>query len=115
MNPLRRAGVVWAVAGVLGIVVSIAYRLEMTAAIEWAVITIAAGILAAIVGVALAWRENAALVRWSNIAGIAWVALYAALAVLQAYDAAAWPTDVVLALIGGVAALLAYRTARREA
>jgi hypothetical protein len=115
MNRLRLAGVVWVVAAVLGIMLSIAYRFEMSDALGWAVITILAGMLAAILGVALVWRRVTALVRWSNIAGVAWVVLYAALALQQADDVAAWPTDVVLAVIGGLAALIAYRGARMEA
>jgi hypothetical protein len=115
MNRLRLAGVVWIVAAVLAIVVSIAFRFEMSDALQWAAITIVAGILVVILGVALVWRRQTALVRWSNIAGIAWVVLYAALALQQADDVAAWPTDVALAVIGGLAALIAYRGARMEA
>jgi hypothetical protein len=113
MDRLRLAGVVWIVAAVLAIVVAIAYRFDMMNALEWAVITVVAGIVAAILGVLLVWRSNAALVRWSNIAGVVWVVLYAALALLQADDAAAWTTDVALAVIGGLAALIAYGWARK--
>lgn len=112
MNRLRVAGVVWLVAAVLSIVVAIAYRFEMMNAIHWALITILAGVLAAILGLALAWRTNADLVRWSNIAGVAWVVLYVVLAFQQADEPAAWPTDVALAVVGGLAAVIAYRGAR---
>ena len=112
MNRLRMAGVVWIVAAALAIVVAIAYRFEMMNAPQWGVITIVAGILAAILGLVLVWRTDAALVPWSNIAGVAWVVLHAGLALQQADEVAAWATDVALAVIGGLAAVIAYRGAR---
>lgn len=113
MNDLRRAGVLWLVAAVLAIVVSIAYRFEMAAELQWAVLTIVAGIVAAVLGAALVWRGSTALVPWSSIAGVGWVVLYAVLALQQAYDVAAWGTDVVLAVFGGLAAVIAYRAPRQ--
>jgi hypothetical protein len=112
MNRLRLAGVVWIVAAVLAIVVATAYRFEMMNAPPWGAIAIVAGVVVAILGLALVWRTDAALVRWSNIAGVVWVVLYAALALQQAGEVAAWGTDVALAVIGGLAALIANRGAR---
>jgi hypothetical protein len=115
MNRLRLAGVVWIVAALLAFVVALAYRFEMMNAPQWGVVTIIASILAAILGVALAWQRSFSFVRWSNIAGVLWVALYVVLALQQADEVAAWATDVALAVLGGFAALIAYLGARTEA
>lgn len=73
-----------------------------------------ASIIAAILGVAFVWRTQAALVRWSNIAGVAWAVLYAVLALQEAGDLAAWPSDAATGVVGGLAALIAYRGVRTE-
>jgi hypothetical protein len=52
------------------------------------------------------------LVNVSSAFGVAWVALYAALAAIQSDEIAAWSTDVVLAVFGGLAALIGFRADR---
>lgn len=101
---MKLAGVLWVVAGVFNVGITIGFRND---ALQW-VLTIAAGLVAVVLGLFFAVRPTAALVPWSNAAGIAWLILFALLTAAQAHELVAWSTDVVLAALGLAAAVVAY-------
>jgi hypothetical protein len=104
-NRLGNAGVLWIVAAGFAIAMTLAFR---TDPFQWPV-TIAVGAVAALVGLCLVARPSALLVSASNVMAIGWTVLYAALAVQQSDELAAWTTDVALIGIGLAAGLMAYR------
>jgi hypothetical protein len=116
MNRYQIAGVLWLVAAALGAAVTVAFRTDtdMTATTAMmdtttsSAITFVASAIAAVIGVLLLWRPSSTTVLLSTIGGVAWVAIYGALTVLQ-YGETGWATDLGLALVGAVAAVVAYR------
>ena len=108
MKGLRLAGILWLVAGVMSVVLTIVFR---TDALQW-VLTIASGLVAVVLGLWLSVRPNTAIVPWSIAVGIAWLIIYAVLTTQQAGELVAWSTDVFLAVIGVAAAVVAYAAAR---
>ena len=110
MNWLRTAGILWVVSAFLGAATSLIFRVDPVQV----VVTIAASAVAAVLGLWMVARPSTAVAPLSNVVGLAWLALYAALTVQQSNELAAWTTDVFLALIGLGATLATYR-ARREA
>lgn len=109
MNRMRTAGILWVVSALLGTGITLTFRIDP---VQKAV-TIAAGVVAAALGLWMIARPSTAAVPVSNVVGVAWLVLYASLTVWQFGELAAWTTDVFLALIGLGATFLAYRT--REA
>ena len=114
MNRYQIAGILWLIAAVLGAVVTVAFRMDasMTSTMDtttWSAITLVGSAIAAVIGLLLLWRPSSTVVLLSTIGGVAWVVMYGALAVFQSGELEAWPTDVVLGLIGAIAAVVAYR------
>ena len=109
MNRLAIAGAVWLVAAGFAIAMTLIFR---TDPVQW-VVTMAVGVVAAVLGLWLFARPSALVVSASNAVGVVWIVLYAVLAVLQSDELAAWTTDVALIAIGGAAGLVAYRTAAK--
>lgn len=101
----RLAGVLWLIAAILAVAVTVAFRNDVY---QW-VVTIAAGVAAAIVGINLINRSSATIFTWSNVIGLGWLVVYAALIIQQRAELAAWGTDVLLGVLGLGAAVLAYR------
>ena len=105
MDRLQLAGVLWAVAALLAIAATLVFRVDQVQI----VVTLAAGLLALALGVVMFLRPSSTGVRLSTFVGAVWVLLYAALAVIQADEIAAWTTDVFLGLVGAAAAFVAIR------
>jgi hypothetical protein len=108
MNKLRTAGILWMVSALLAIGISVIFRIDPVQL----VLTIALGVVAAVLGLWMIARPGKSVVRVSNGVGAAWLVLYAALTIWQSGELVAWTTDVFLALIGLGATLLAYRGTR---
>jgi hypothetical protein len=109
MNRLGIAGVLWLVAAACGIAMTLIFR---TDPVQW-VITVAVGVVAAVLGLWLIARPNAKVVSASNGVAVAWTVIYAVLTAQQSDELAAWATDVALIGIGAAAGLAAYRAAAR--
>ena len=109
MNRLGTAGVIWLAAAGLSIAVTLVFR---TDPFQWFV-TIAVGVVAAVLGLWLIARPGALVVSSSNVVAVVWIVLYAVLIVQQADDIAAWTTDLFLIAIGAAAGVVAYRAATR--
>ena len=109
MNRLGIAGALWLVAAGFAIAMTLIFR---TDPLQW-VVTMAIGVIAAVVGLWLIARPSALVMSASNAVSAVWTVLYAVLTVLQSDDLAAWTTDVALIAIGGAAGLVAYRAAAR--
>lgn len=105
MSLSKWAGVVWLFAGLFSVVITIVFRTEQW---QW-IVTIIAGIAAAIMGVLLIWRPRGGTVTWSTAVGVGWLVIYVVLTVRQRDELVAWTTDVFIGAIGVVAALVAYR------
>lgn len=89
--------------------ITLIFRID---AAQW-VVTMAMGVVAALVGLWLIARPSALAVAASNVVAVAWTVLYAVLTVQQADELAAWVTDVSLLVIGAAAGIAAYRAAAR--
>ena len=106
MDRLRGSGLLWLIAALVATATTLAFRDDR----QQIVLTLAGGAIAFGVGLWLLLRATGMAIRVSAILGVAWVALFGALAFIQADDPQALVTDVGIAVFGGVAALLAYRT-----
>ena len=109
MNRLGIAGALWLVAAGFAIAMTLTFR---TDPVQW-VVTMAIGVVAAVVGLWLIARPSALVVSASNVVSAVWTVLYAVLTVLQSDELAAWTTDVALIAIGAAAGLVAYRAAAK--
>ncbi len=109
MNRLGIAGALWLVAAGFAIAMTLIFRVDP---VQW-VVTMAIGVVAAVVGLWLIARPSALVVSASNVVSVVWTVLYAVLTVLQSDELAAWTTDVALIAIGGAAGLVAYRAAAK--
>jgi len=109
MNRLGIAGALWLVAAGFAIAMTLIFRVDP---VQW-VVTMAIGVVAAVVGLWLIARPSALVVSASNVVSVVWIVLYAVLTVLQSDDIAAWTTDVALIAIGAAAGLVAYRAAAK--
>lgn len=107
MNRLGIAGPVWLVAAGFAIAMTLIFRVDP---VQW-VVTMAVGVVAAVVGLWLIARPSSLVVSASNVVAVVWIVLYAVLTVQQADELAAWTTDVLLIAIGAAAGLAAYRAA----
>jgi hypothetical protein len=103
------AGTLWVVAAMLAIAATLTFRIDPVQV----VVTLAAGLVAAALGLWIFARPTTAAITLSNLAGVGWLVLYGTLTFLQSDEVAAWATDVFLALFGLAAAGVAYR-AKRE-
>jgi asparagine N-glycosylation enzyme membrane subunit Stt3 len=104
------AGALWLAAAGFAIAMTIIFR---TDPIQW-VVTVAIGVVAAVVGLGLIARPRALVDSASNLVAVVWTVVYAVLAVQQSDELAAWTTDVFLIAIGAAAGVVAYRAAARE-
>ena len=109
MNRLRVAGALWLVAAGFAIVMTLIFRVDP---VQW-VVTMAVGVVAAVLGLWLIARPSSRVVSASNVVAMVWIVLYAVLTVQQADELAAWTTDVILIAIGAAAGVAAYRAATR--
>ncbi len=109
MNRLGIAGALWLVAAGFAIAMTLIFRVDP---VQW-VVTMAIGVVAAVVGLWLIARPGALVVSASNAISVVWIVLYAVLTVQQADELAAWTTDVALIAMGGAAGLVAYRAAAK--
>jgi hypothetical protein len=109
MNRLGIAGALWLVAAGFAVTMTLIFRTDQ---VQW-VVTMAIGVVAAVVGLWLIARPGALVVSASNVVAVVWIVLYAVLAVQQAGEIAAWTTDVFLFAIGAAAGLAVYRAASR--
>ena len=109
MNRLGIAGAVWLAAAGFAIAITLIFRVEP---VQW-MVTMAIGVVAAVVGVLLIARPSALILSASNVVAVVWIVLYAVLTVQQSDELAAWTTDVALIAIGAVAGVVAYRAAAR--
>jgi len=109
MNRLGVAGALWLVAATFGIATTLIFR---TDPVQW-VLTIVVGLISGVLGLGLIARPKALVVSASSGIAVAWIVLYAVLAVQQSGELAAWTTDVALIGIGTAAGLAAYREAAR--
>jgi uncharacterized membrane protein HdeD (DUF308 family) len=109
MNRLGTAGGLWLVAAGLAIAITLSYR---TDPVEW-VVTMAVGVVAAVLGLWLIVRPSALVVSASNVVAVVWTVLYAVLTVRQSDELVAWTTDVFLIAIGAAAGVAAYRATAR--
>ena len=109
MNRLGIAGALWLVAAGFAIAMTLIFR---TDPVQW-VVTMAIGVVAAVVGLWLIARPSALVVSASNVVAVVWTVLYAVLTVQQSDDLAAWTTDVFLIVTGAAAGVVAYRAAAR--
>lgn len=105
MNGLGIAGALWLVAAAFAIAMTLIFR---TDSLQW-VVTMAMGVVAAVLGLSLIASTSAVVVSASNIVSVVWIVLYAVLTVQQSAELAAWTTDVALIAIGVAAGLVAYR------
>jgi hypothetical protein len=103
---LRIAGVLWIAVAVLSVVITVVFRVDSYQIVA----TLALGTSTAILGVWMLVRPSRVAIPASIIAGIAWLVLYAGLAVLQSDDMAAMVTDAFLAVAGGGVGILAWTT-----
>ena len=109
MNRLGIAGAVWLVAAGFAIAMTLIFRVDP---VQW-VVTMAVGVVAAVLGLWLIARPSSLVVSASNVVAVVWIVLYAVLTVQQADELAAWTTDVLLIAIGAAAGLAAYRAAAK--
>ena len=105
MSRSKWAGVLWLGAALMSVVLTIVFRTDQ---VQW-VVTIIAGVAAAIIGVLLIWRPIAGIATWSIVVGVAWLVIYAWLTFQQRGETVAWTTDVFLGALGVIAALVAFR------
>lgn len=108
MERMRPAGLLWLGAAGLGIAMALIFRTDPG---QW-LITLAIGVMAAVVGLLLMVRPSTGVVSASNILVAGWTVLYTVLAVQQSGELAAWTTDIALVAVGLAAGLVTYRTAR---
>ena len=109
MNRLGIAGALWLVAAGFAIAMTLIFRVDP---VQW-VVTMAVGMVAAVLGLWLIARPSALVVSASNVVAVVWTVLYAVLTVQQSDEVAAWTTDVILIAIGAAAGLAAYRAAAK--
>ena len=109
MNRLGIAGALWLVTAGFAIAMTIIFRTDPSQF----VVTIAVGVVVAILGVWLMARPRDLVVSASNVVAVVWTVLYAVLTVQQSGELAAWTTDVLLIAIGAAAGVVAYRAAAR--
>jgi hypothetical protein len=106
---LGAAGILWLVAAGFAIAMTLIFRTDL---FQW-VVTMAVGVVAAVLAVWLIVRPSALVVSASNVGAVAWTILYAILAVQQSDDLPAWTTDVFLVAIAAAAGVAAYRAKAR--
>lgn len=111
MSQSKWAGVVWLVAALVGVVVTVIFRTDQ---LQW-LVTIVGSVAAAVVGVFLVWRSMRDIVMWSGVVTAAWLVMYVWLTYSQRAELAAWTTDVFVGALGAVAGASALTRSLRRA
>lgn len=111
MTRYQGAGVLWLAAAIIGAGMTIVFRDDAT----WYAVTLVLSVIGALIGIGLAWRPGRATVGSSSIGGVAWLATYAVLTVIQSDDVQAWTADAFVGLVGAIAAFVAYAAYRDSA
>ena len=111
MKRFKMAGVLWLVAAVTSALATVVFRNDST----WFAITLAASAIAALVGILLLGQPSNTVVLASSIVGVVWVVMYLILVADQYDDVQAWTANAFFALVGGTAAVVAYRAGRQTA
>ena len=106
MQRQRLVGALWIAVALLSITMTLVFRVDSSQIVA----TIGLGVATAILGSLMLARQGRLAIPTSIVAGIAWLALYVGLAVVQSDEMAAWTTDAFLAAAGGGIALLAWTT-----
>jgi hypothetical protein len=105
MGGLRLAGVLWLIGGILS-------ALLVLVALDtpgYALLLGAGGIVGLVIGGFLVWRPSADVIRWSNVAGVAWLVAFGWLTVTNLDKPAGEViSGLILAAFGVLGALLAY-------
>lgn len=109
MQRLRIAGVLWIAVAILSIAVTVVFRVDSNQVVA----TVGLGSVTAVLGLWMLARPNGVAIPASITAGIAWLVLYAGLAVLQSDELAALVTDVFLAVAGSGVGLVASTAGAR--
>lgn len=109
MQRFRLVGALWLALAAFSITMTLVFRVEA----YQIVVTLALGVATAVLGSVVLGRPSRAAITTSIVAGIAWLALYVALAVIQADELAAWATNAFMAVAGCCIGLLA-RTTRSQ-
>jgi hypothetical protein len=109
MTRFQVAGVLWLAAAIIGAAMTIVFRDD---AASYAVTLVLSG-AGALIGIGQVWRREMTTVRLSLLCGVAWIATYGVLTVIQSDDVQAWTADVFVGVVGAIAAFAAY-TARRS-
>ena len=105
MTLRKWSGVLWLATAVFSVVITVVFRTDR---VQW-LVTIIAGVAAAIIGVLLIWRPTAGIATWSTVVGVAWLVIYAWWTFQQRNETVAWTTDVFIGALGVIAALMAFR------
>ena len=108
MDRFRQAGLVWLIATAFAVAITVIYRTDRA---QW-LVTIAAAAVGGASGSWLIARPSAHSVPLSNVSGGAWLIIYGLVTAQQLDKIGAWTTDVFLAALGTVAAILALRAIR---
>jgi hypothetical protein len=103
MSRLRTVGWLWLGAAAFAVLMTLTYRVDSTQI----AVSLVLALVTAVLGLWMIFGR-AADARVSIVLGIAWIVVYAALAIIQADEVAALVTDVFLAVIGAIAAGLAW-------
>ena len=102
---MKPAGALWIVGGLL----SALLVLVVLDTPGYAILLSAGGIVGLIIGGFLVWRPSADVIRWSNIAGVAWLVAFAWVTVTNLdKPAGEWISGLILMAFGVIGALLAY-------
>jgi hypothetical protein len=109
MKSMRLAGSLWLLAAGFAIATTVIFRTDPA---QW-LVTIAAGVYAAVLGVALISRSGSRVLSASALLTVLWTVLYVVLMVQQSGELAAWITDLALVAIGLAAGLVARRAPAR--
>jgi hypothetical protein len=105
MGGLRLAGALWLVGGIF----SALLVLVVLDTPGYALLLGAGGIVGLVIGGLLIRRPSADVIRWSSIAGVAWLVAFGWLTVANLdKPAGEWISGLVLAAFGVLGALLAY-------
>ena len=105
MGGLRLSGVLWLIGGIL----SALLVLVTLDTLGYALLLGAGGIIGLVMGGLLIWTPSANVIRWSNIAGAAWLVAFGLLTVTNLDKPAGEViSGLILAALGFVGALLAY-------
>ena len=112
MGGLRLPGALWLIGGIL----STLLVLVVLDTPGYALLLGVGGTVGLVIGGLLIWRPSADVIRWSNIAGVAWLVAFGWLTVANLdKPTGEMISGLILAALGAVGALLAYIRSRNVA